>query len=89
MTSLARHMMIFCRGCVEKKRVLIHSQPSLLGDVVAVRAAEEEEEMSTKRKAESHSKVTGRPRIMKSGASRADSERDSGFSGLTPASLRS
>lgn len=39
------------------------------------------EEMSTKRKAESHLRVAGRPRIMKSGESRADSERDSGFSG--------
>ncbi|XP_019118791.2 CLOCK-interacting pacemaker [Larimichthys crocea] len=36
--------------------------------------------MSTKRKAESHSRAVSRPRIMKSGNSRADSERDSGFS---------
>ncbi|XP_041662065.1 CLOCK-interacting pacemaker [Cheilinus undulatus] len=36
--------------------------------------------MSTKRKAESHSRVVNRPRIMKSGDSRTDSERDSGFS---------
>ncbi|XP_073348396.1 CLOCK-interacting pacemaker [Pagrus major] len=36
--------------------------------------------MSTKRKAESHSRTANRPRIMKSGGSRADSERDSGFS---------
>ncbi|XP_070705123.1 CLOCK-interacting pacemaker [Pempheris klunzingeri] len=36
--------------------------------------------MSTKRKAESHSRPANRPRIMKSGNSRADSERDSGFS---------
>lgn len=39
--------------------------------------------MSTKRKAESHSRATSRPRIMKSGDSRVDSERDSGFSGET------
>lgn len=37
--------------------------------------------MSTKRRAESHSRASNRPRIMKSGNSRADSERDSGFSG--------
>ncbi|XP_047429630.1 CLOCK-interacting pacemaker [Mugil cephalus] len=36
--------------------------------------------MSTKRKAESHSRAVNRPRIMKSGNARADSERDSGFS---------
>ncbi|KAM3602777.1 uncharacterized protein V6R79_010397 [Siganus canaliculatus] len=36
--------------------------------------------MSTKRKAESHSRTPSRPRIMKSGDSRTDSERDSGFS---------
>ncbi|XP_045916704.1 CLOCK-interacting pacemaker isoform X2 [Micropterus dolomieu] len=36
--------------------------------------------MSTKRKAESHSRAANRPRIMKSGGSRGDSERDSGFS---------
>ncbi|XP_031166365.2 CLOCK-interacting pacemaker [Sander lucioperca] len=36
--------------------------------------------MSTKRKAESHSRAANRPRIMKSGVSQADSERDSGFS---------
>nr|XP_043905414.1 CLOCK-interacting pacemaker isoform X1 [Solea senegalensis] len=36
--------------------------------------------MSTKRKAESRSRTANRPRIMKSGHSRADSERDSGFS---------
>ncbi|KAM7395667.1 hypothetical protein PAMA_007100 [Pampus argenteus] len=36
--------------------------------------------MSTKRKAESHSRAANRPRIMKSGGRRADSERDSGFS---------
>ncbi|XP_070843312.1 CLOCK-interacting pacemaker [Chaetodon trifascialis] len=36
--------------------------------------------MSTKRKAESHSRAANRPRIMKSGDSQADSERDSGFS---------
>ncbi|XP_034555538.1 CLOCK-interacting pacemaker [Notolabrus celidotus] len=36
--------------------------------------------MSTKRKAEIHSRAANRPRIMKSGGSRADSERDSGFS---------
>ncbi|XP_051263969.1 CLOCK-interacting pacemaker [Dicentrarchus labrax] len=36
--------------------------------------------MSTKRKAESHSRASNRPRIMKSAGSRADSERDSGFS---------
>uniref|UniRef100_UPI0037E7D2A6 CLOCK-interacting pacemaker n=1 Tax=Semicossyphus pulcher TaxID=241346 RepID=UPI0037E7D2A6 len=36
--------------------------------------------MSTKRKAESHSRAANRPRFMKSGGSRADSERDSGFS---------
>ncbi|XP_037605802.1 CLOCK-interacting pacemaker [Sebastes umbrosus] len=37
--------------------------------------------MSTKRKADSHSRAANRPRIMKSGGSRrADSERDSGFS---------
>lgn len=40
------------------------------------------EEMSTKRKAEPHSRTVNRPRIMKSGGSRVDSERDSGFSGL-------
>lgn len=40
-------------------------------------------EMSTKRKAESHSRATSRPRIMKSGDSQVDSERDSGFSGGT------
>lgn len=39
------------------------------------------EEMSTKRKAESHSRAANRPRIMKSGNSQFDSERDSGFSG--------
>lgn len=43
------------------------------------------EEMSTKRKAESHSRAASRPRIMKSGDSQVDSERDSGFSGWTPA----
>uniref|UniRef100_A0A665WUI5 Uncharacterized protein n=1 Tax=Echeneis naucrates TaxID=173247 RepID=A0A665WUI5_ECHNA len=37
-------------------------------------------EMSTKRKADNHSRVAGRPRIMKSGNARAESERDSGFS---------
>ncbi|KAI3364439.1 hypothetical protein L3Q82_011229 [Scortum barcoo] len=37
-------------------------------------------EMSTKRKAESHSRAANRPRLMKSQGSRADSERDSGFS---------
>lgn len=36
--------------------------------------------MSTKRKAESHSRAENRPCIMKSGDSRVDSERDSGFS---------
>ncbi|XP_028461461.1 CLOCK-interacting pacemaker [Perca flavescens] len=36
--------------------------------------------MSTKRKAVSHSRAANRPRIMKSGISKADSERDSGFS---------
>ncbi|KAK5853172.1 hypothetical protein PBY51_006985 [Eleginops maclovinus] len=36
--------------------------------------------MSTKRKSESHSRMANRPRITKSGASGADSERDSGFS---------
>lgn len=36
--------------------------------------------MSTKRKAEGHSRSANRPRIMKSGDSRTDSERDSGFS---------
>ncbi|CAJ1077397.1 CLOCK-interacting pacemaker [Xyrichtys novacula] len=36
--------------------------------------------MSTKRKAESHIRAANRPRIMKSGDSRTDSERDSGFS---------
>nr|XP_046229360.1 CLOCK-interacting pacemaker [Scatophagus argus]XP_046229361.1 CLOCK-interacting pacemaker [Scatophagus argus] len=36
--------------------------------------------MSTKRKAESHSRAANRPRIMKSGDRRTDSERDSGFS---------
>ncbi|XP_068199001.1 CLOCK-interacting pacemaker [Antennarius striatus] len=36
--------------------------------------------MSTKRKAESNSRATNKPRIMKSGGLRADSERDSGFS---------
>lgn len=36
--------------------------------------------MSTKRKAEVHSRTANRPRIMKSGGSRTDSERDSGFS---------
>ncbi|KAM9339418.1 CLOCK-interacting pacemaker [Symphorus nematophorus] len=36
--------------------------------------------MSTKRKAASHSRAASRPRIMKAGDSRADSERDSGFS---------
>ncbi|XP_035534181.1 CLOCK-interacting pacemaker [Morone saxatilis] len=36
--------------------------------------------MSTKRKAESHSRAANRPRTMKSAGSRADSERDSGFS---------
>ncbi|XP_022050132.1 CLOCK-interacting pacemaker [Acanthochromis polyacanthus] len=36
--------------------------------------------MSTKRKAEIHSRVANRPRLMKSGGSRTDSERDSGFS---------
>ncbi|XP_034755822.1 CLOCK-interacting pacemaker [Etheostoma cragini] len=36
--------------------------------------------MSTKRKAESHSRAANRPRIMKSGVTQADSERDSGFS---------
>ncbi len=40
-------------------------------------------EMSTKRKAESHSRAANRPRIMKCGDTRADSERDSGFSGST------
>ncbi|XP_054618449.1 CLOCK-interacting pacemaker isoform X2 [Dunckerocampus dactyliophorus] len=42
---------------------------------------QQEETMSTKRKADSDSKAASRPRIMKShGNSRADSERDSGFS---------
>lgn len=41
------------------------------------------EKMSTKRKAESHSRAASRPRIMKSGDSQVDSERDSGFSGWT------
>ncbi|KAM4521651.1 CLOCK-interacting pacemaker isoform 1-T2 [Odontesthes bonariensis] len=36
--------------------------------------------MSNKRKAESHLRAANRPRIMKCGDSRADSERDSGFS---------
>ncbi|TNM95110.1 hypothetical protein fugu_017869 [Takifugu bimaculatus] len=36
--------------------------------------------MSTKRKAESHSRTVSRPRIMKSGGSQVESERDSGFS---------
>ncbi|KAF1376428.1 hypothetical protein PFLUV_G00211400 [Perca fluviatilis] len=36
--------------------------------------------MSTKRKAASHSRAANRPRIMKSSVSKADSERDSGFS---------
>ncbi|XP_062267936.1 CLOCK-interacting pacemaker [Platichthys flesus] len=36
--------------------------------------------MSNKRKPESHSRAPSRPRVMKSGGSRADSERDSGFS---------
>ncbi|XP_054482932.1 CLOCK-interacting pacemaker [Anoplopoma fimbria] len=36
--------------------------------------------MSTKRKADSHWRGANRPRLMKSGATRADSERDSGFS---------
>lgn len=40
------------------------------------------EAMSTKRKAESHSALATRPRIMKSRGPRVDSERDSGFSGL-------
>lgn len=39
--------------------------------------------MSTKRKAESRSRAASRPRIMKSGDSQVDSERDSGFSGGT------
>ncbi|KAM9840158.1 CLOCK-interacting pacemaker isoform 1-T2 [Aulostomus maculatus] len=36
--------------------------------------------MSAKRKADCDSRTTNRPRVMKSGHSRADSERDSGFS---------
>ncbi|XP_026174394.1 CLOCK-interacting pacemaker [Mastacembelus armatus] len=36
--------------------------------------------MTTKRKAESHSRVANRPLIMKSAGSRAESEKDSGFS---------
>ncbi|KAM8831585.1 CLOCK-interacting pacemaker isoform 2-T2 [Spinachia spinachia] len=36
--------------------------------------------MSTKRKADSHSRAANRPRLMKSGGTRAESERDSGFS---------
>lgn len=40
------------------------------------------DEMSTKRKAESHSRTVSRPGIMKSGGSQVESERDSGFSGL-------
>ncbi len=59
-------------------------------DVVAVRACRAKDivstagkEMSTKRKAESHSRAANRPRIMKSGDIRADLERDSGFSGST------
>ncbi|CAG5928234.1 unnamed protein product [Menidia menidia] len=36
--------------------------------------------MSTKRKAESHMRAANRPRMMKCGDSRTDSERDSGFS---------
>lgn len=40
------------------------------------------EEMSTKRKAESHWRTVSRPRVMKSRGPQADSERDSGFSGL-------
>lgn len=40
------------------------------------------DEMSTKRKAESHSRTVSRPRVAKSGGSRVESERDSGFSGL-------
>lgn len=43
---------------------------------------QQEKKMSTKRKAESHSRAENRPCIMKSGGSPADSERDSGFSGL-------
>lgn len=39
--------------------------------------------MSAKRKAESHSRGTSRPHIMKSGGCQVDSERDSGFSGGT------
>lgn len=38
---------------------------------------------STKRKAEGHSRNMGKLRTMKSGSSRTDSERDSGFSGLS------
>lgn len=59
-----------------------------IADQVAVRASQAKDiastlgkKMSTKRKAESHSRAASRPRIMKSGDSRADSERDSGFSG--------
>lgn len=37
--------------------------------------------MSSKRKAEIHSRGPNRPRTMKSGGSQVDSERDSGFSG--------
>ncbi|XP_037305163.2 CLOCK-interacting pacemaker [Pungitius pungitius] len=36
--------------------------------------------MSTKRKADSHSRAANRPRLMKSGGTREESERDSGFS---------
>ena len=38
-------------------------------------------EMSAKRKAENHLRTANMQRIMKRGESRADSERDSGFSG--------
>lgn len=38
--------------------------------------------MTTKRKAENHTRAGNLPVIMKPGGSQADSERDSGFSGL-------
>ena len=73
------------RGCgVDDKRVYFLSfdaQPLICVDHTdVVRPAGEK--MSTKRKAESHSRPANRPRIMKSGGSQADSERDSGFSGF-------
>ncbi|KAM6905842.1 CLOCK-interacting pacemaker isoform 2-T2 [Lycodopsis pacificus] len=47
---------------------------------VSIFGTEHGKEMSTKRKADSHSRAANRPRLMKSGGTRAESERDSGFS---------